>query len=886
MTARTSGEPRRNSVNPGAPRGLEWWARGAFRRLLHVYPAPFREEYGKEMTLVLVDRLRAETHTLTRCLVVIGAVSGVLADAPRQHLSVLMQDLRMAARSMRRERWFAAVAVATIALGLGLASAVFGVAKALLIDPPPYPEADRAVMVWVTNPRQGYDRDYTSYPRLLDWRAESRLIESFAAFTFRPVVMTGVGEPEQLRAAAVSPELFDVVRSTPITGRVFSPDEEQAHVVILSHGLWQRRFGGDPRVIGRTLRLDLVPYTIIGVLPQTYRFPDRELDAWVPLQPGPQERSQRGPFWLRCVARLAAGVSAAQAEQELNALARRLATEHPEDRDLGVSLVGLHEELAGPYRPALLLLTAAVVGVLLIACANVAGMLTARGAARHREVAIRTALGAATRRVVRQLLTEAVALFAVGGIVGVALAWMVVRVLILAAPPGLSRLQDVAPDVPMMVVGLGMALVTGLLFGLIPSWQATRYDVAGALGFGAKGTVRGAVSQRFRRVLLIGQVAVATIVVSAAALFVRSLIHVQRIDLGFEPRGVLTARIDLPKRPSLDAAARARFFDRLLERVHVMPGVISAAAASSMPLGPLPSSSSFTLEGRSELVDQPLTFDAVTPDFFRVLQIPLLRGRFFSEDDRADAPRVAIVNETTAQTYWPNADPIGKRFKFGSPEGTDAPWLTVVGVVADTRRAGVDMPVRTESYQPHTQSAQTARMLVLVRTASDPESIVPMLRAAVYDLDPDQPLARVATLDQLLDDRTAARRFNTWLLGVFGAAAVALTAIGLYGLVAYLVVLRRHEMAVRLAIGATPRHVLALVIRNIAVIVGTGLILGVAGLAAIAPLLRGLLFEIQPADPISQAGVLFVLLTVAFVAAWIPARRAMRIDPATALWVQ
>jgi putative ABC transport system permease protein len=682
----------------------------------------------------------------------------------------------------------------------------------------------------------------------------------------------------------VSPQLFDVVRTTPIAGRLFSADEEQARVAVLSHGLWQRRFGGDPLVIGRTVRLDLVPYTIVGVLPQTYRFPDRDIDAWVPLQPGPQERSQRGSFWLQSVARLAAGVSVVQAEQEMHALARRLATEHPADRDLGVSLVSLHEETTGPFRPALLLLTAAVVGVLLIACANVGGMLAARGAARRREVAIRTALGAATPRVVRQLLTEAVALFAAGGLLGVALAWMTLRVLILGAPPGLSHLRDVSLDVPMMIVGLAMALVTGLVFGWVPSWQATRADVAGALGVGAKGTVRGAVSQRFRRALLIGQVAVATMVVSAAVLFVRSLIHVQRVDPGFEPRGVLSARIDLPKRRSFDAAARAQFFNRLLEHVRAAPGATSVAAASSMLLGPLPRSDSFTPEGRSEIVREPLTFDAVTPDFFRVLRVPLLRGRLFSNDDRADARRVAIINETTARKHWPTGDPIGKRFKFGPPD-SDAPWLTIVGVVADTRRAGVDVPVFTESYQPHTQSAQTASMLVLVRTAGDPVAMASTVRAAVRDLDPDQPLTRVATLEQLLDEGTAARRFTTWLLGAFGVAAVALTAIGLYSLVAYLVVLRRHEMAVRLAIGAMPRHVLALVVRNIAVIVGAGLTLGLAGLAVVAPWLHTLLFEIQPTDPLSQAGVLLVLLTVAFAAAWLPARRAMRIDPATALWM-
>jgi putative ABC transport system permease protein len=549
-----------------------------------------------------------------------------------------------------------------------------------------------------------------------------------------------------------------------------------------------------------------------------------------------------------------------------------------------VKLVRLHEEIAGPLRPALLLLAAAVVGVLLIACANVAGMLTARGAARHREVAIRTALGAATRRVVRQLLTEAVALFAAGGVAGVALAWITLRVLVVAAPPGLSQLRDVSLDLPMVGVGLAMALLTGLVFGVVPSWQAARTDVAEALGFGAKGAVRGAVSQRFRRVLLVGQVAVATIVASAAALFVRSLVHVQRVELGFEPRGVLTARIDLPKRPSADAAARARFFDRLLEHVQAAPSVTSAAAGSSMLLGRLPNSDGFTPEGRSEMVEQPLTMDAVTPDFFRVLRVPLLRGRLFSDEDRADGPRVAIVNETTARRYWPGGDPIGKRFKFGPPE-SDGPWLTIVGVVADTRRAGVDAPVFTESYQPHTQSARTASMLILVRTASDPASFAPTLRAAVRGMDPDQPLSWVATLEELLDERTAGRRFNTWLLGAFGASAVALTAIGLYGLVAYLVVLRRHELAVRLTMGAAPRHVLALVLRDTAVIVGVGLTLGLAGLAALAPWLRGQLVEIQPADPLSQAGVLVVLLTVAFVAAWVPARRATRIDPATALWM-
>jgi putative ABC transport system permease protein len=856
-------------------------ALAAFQALIRLYPTSYRDEYGREMTLVFVDGLRQDPNAAARVLSAAVALFGVLLDAPRQHAALLAQDLGLTLRLMRREPWFAAAAIGTIAIGIGLTNAVFSVAKSLLIDALPYPGVDRAAMVWVSNPSQGFDRDYTSYPRLLDWRERSRLIEAFAGFTLRGAVATGVGEPEQLRTAWVSPEFFDVVRGTPVSGRLFAPGEEQAQVVVLGYGLWQRKFAGDPRAVGATLHLDSIPYTIVGILPHTFQFPERGLDAWVPLQPGPQERSQRGPFWLSCVARLAPGVSVAEAGQEMNAIARRLAAEHASDRDLGVTLVSLRDEIAGPFTSALFLLTAAAVGVLLIACANVAGMLTARGAARRREVAIRTALGANRRRIARQLLTEGVALFVTGGVLGVAVAMVTLRLLVRSAPPGLSQLHDVSLDLPMVAAALGMALITGLVFGVLPSWHATRVDVAEGLGTGVRGIASGGVSQRFRRALLIGQLAIATIVVSSACLFIRSLIHMQSVELGFEPRGVVAVRLHLPKIRYLGVAARIEFFDRLLERVRDIPGVTSAAAGSSILLGRLPTSAGFTAEGRPEMIQEPLTDDAVTPDFFRLLQVPLLRGRFFSAEDRADAPAVAIINETTARKHWRDTDPIGKRFKFGSLD-SDAPWLTVVGVVADTRRAGVDHPAFTESYQPHTQSTRTGSMWVLVRTAPA-ASIVSAIRAAVRELDTDQPLARVARLEELLDERTAARRFNTWLLSGFGGTAVALGAVGLYSLLAYIVVLRRQEMALRLAIGATPRDVLALLVRNVSVLVGSGIGLGLAGALAVAPLMRDLLFEIQPADPLSQAAVVVVLAAVAVIATWVPARRAMRIDPATAL---
>ena len=856
---------------------IERCARHVFGAVLHLYPASYRDEYGREMTLVLVDRLRGELNAAARAVVFFAAIAAVFADAPKQHAFVLAQDLRLALRVIRRERWFATVAIGTVALGIALPTAVFSAGKSLLVDALPYREAERAAMVWVTNPRQGRDRDVTSYPRLLAWRERSQLIETFAAYAFRRAVLTGLADPEQLLVVRATPEFFQVVQSEPVVGRLFAATDEQAAVVVLSDGLWQRKFGGQGSAVGQTLRLDSVPYTIIGVLPPSIQFPARDIDAWVPLQPTPEDR-QSGAFWLGTVARLKPGVSLAQAQQEMTAIAARLGAERPEDRELGVALVGLREEIAGPFKPALVMLTAAVLGVLAIACVNVAGMLTARGAARRREVAIRTALGASRRRVVRQLLTEAVMLFVLGGALGVTLGSVLLRLVVRVAPPTLSWLRDVSLDGTMLAVALGTAALTGVLFGVLPSWRGAGADVVEVVASGVKGAGRGGLSQPFRWTLVVSQVAIATTVVSAASLSLASLVRAQRVDLGFEPGHVLTARVELPRTRYPEAAARQQFFDRLLERARALPGVTGAAAGSSV-LGRT-NSSSFAIEGRPEMIQQPLTFDIITPDFFQVLQVPLLRGRSLSDRDGADGQRVAIINETAAKTHWPNEDPLGKRFKFGDP-ADDSPWTTIVGIAADTRRAGVDRPVRTESYQPYTQNPGS--MIVVIRTAGEPTAIVPALRAVVRGLDQDQPLARVAPLDELVNNQTAARRFNTWLLGAFGAAAITLTAIGLYSLLAYLVALRRHEMAVRLAIGGTPSHVIGLIVRHVAWVVGIGMSLGLAGALTAARSMRGLLFGIEPWDPLSQGVTIALLCAVAVAAAWIPTRRAMRVDPAIVL---
>jgi putative ABC transport system permease protein len=848
-----------------------------FQAVLHLYPASYRDEYGKEMTLVLVDRLRGEPNAAAQVVAFSAAIASVLADAPKQHAIVLAQDLRLALRLIRRERWFAAVAVCTVALGIALSTAVFSVGKSLLVDALPYREAERATMVWVSNPRQGYDRDYTSYPRLLAWRERSRLLENFAACALRRAVVTGIADPEQLLIVRATPELFQVVQSEPVAGRLFAATEEQSAVVVLSHGLWQRKFGGQRSAIGQTLRLDSAPYTIIGVLPQTFQFPVRDVDAWVPLQPTAEER-QMGAFWLQTVARMKPGVSLAQAQHEMSAIAARLGAERPGDRELGVVLVSLRDEIAGPFKPSLVMLTAAVLGVLAIACVNVAGMLTARGAARRREVAIRTALGASRRRVVRQLLTEAVVLFILGGVLGVTLGSMLLRVVVRLAPPTLSWLRDVSLDGPMLAIALGTAALTGVLFGVLPSWKGAGADVVEVVASGVKGAGRGGLSQRFRRALVVSQIAIATVVVSAASLSLVSLVHTQRVELGLEPGHLLTARLELPRAKYPEPVDRQQFFDRLLERARAIPGVTGVAAGSTV-LRPS-NSSSFTIEGRREMIQQPLSRDTITPDYFRVLQIPLLRGRYFSDRDRADTELVTIINETAARTHWPNEDPLGKRLKFGGPDD-DARWRRVVGIVADTRRAGVEHPVRTESYHPYTQDPGS--MTILIRTAGEPTAIAPALRAAVRELDPDQPLARVAPMEDLIDGQTAARRFNTGLIGAFGAAAITLTAIGLYSLLAYLVALRRHEMAVRLAIGGSRSHVVGLIVRHVSWLVGIGMSLGLAGALTAARSMRSMLFGIEPWDPLSQGVTIALLGAVAVAAAWIPARRAMRVDPATVL---
>ena len=853
-----------------------------FRAFLGLYPAAFRDEYGRELTLLLADRLRAERTFPGWFAACARAFAGVLGSAPREHARLVVHDLAYARRLLWRDRWFTIVSVSTIALGIGGTCAVFTVAKSLLIDALPYRDADRLAMVWVSNPKQGFERDFTSYPRLLDWRAQSRLVESFAGFSLQRRELTGVGEPESVKAARVTSNFFHVMKTTPALGRVFATEDEQRPSVALGYGFWQRRFGSSPAVLGRMLTLDGIGHTVVGVLPPRFRFPERDLDVWVSLQPGPSERAQRAQFWLSTVARLRPQAGLRQAQAEMEGIATRLARAHPEDRDLGVRIVGLQRDLTAPLRATLAMLGAAVSAVFLIACANVAALLLGRGVARRSEVAIRTALGAGRWRVARQLMTEAVVLFGIGGAAGTLLGWLALRWLVVLAPPQLEMLQDVSLDRGMILFTISLSVVTGLVFGVVPSWTATRGNVAEVLSGVGKGSRRAGLSNRFRTVLVVAQVAAASLVLSVAALLVESLLRLQHVDLGFEPRAVLTVRLDLPKARYREWGDRARFVEQLVAKVRSIPAIASVGAGSSVLLGEMPNSSNFTIEGRDR--DLPLlTSDAVTADFFRTLKIPLIRGRLFTTDDRAQTLPVALINETAARRYWKGANPIGSRFTYGTA-APDSTWLTVVGVVADTRRAGADREPFAEAYLPHPQFAVGEGGMTLVAKISEPvQPVLAGIRSAVDELDPKLPFARVALLDDLLDTRLAAPRFTARLLSSFAFAALGLTAVGLYGLLAYLVILRRRELAVRLALGATAGQILRLVAVRGLLITGTGAAIGLAAAWLAAGWIRHLLPGIGQGEPRLFFLVAAVVALGTLAATFAPARRAMRVDPATTL---
>ena len=799
-------------------------------------------------------------------------------------------DVKYTMRSLAAQPLFYTVVILTLALGVGANAAIFTVVNAVLLRPLPYPDPDRLMMVWTYNPRQGFDKDVATYPNFEDWRRGSQSFDRMSAYFGASVTLTGSGDPVQIRGARVTHEFFDTMQVRPALGRAFVPENGRAggeRVVLLSHGLWTRRFGADPATVGRQIALNGLSHEVLGVMPASFAQPS-DAEFWLPLAPVGQFESlftARGAYWATIIGRLKPGVTRAAAQAEMDGIAMRLEKEYPSNAGVGIRLVPLHEEIVGDVKRPLLILLGAVCFVLLIACANVANLLLTRAASRTRELAIRTALGAGRGRLSRQLLTESLVLGLLGGIAGLALAAWATGLLRSLAPPDLPRLTDVAIDARVLLYTAGAAFLTSVLFGIVPAFHATRREVGAALKEGGR-TGADRRSGRLRTVLAIAELAIALVLLVGASLLIRSFLALSHEDPGFAREGVLTLRLQLPAAKYREPARVAAFHEQLIERLGALPGVESSAAGSTLLLSRLPNSAGINIEGRpplpSDVVNLPVPYDSVSPEFFTTLQIPLRRGRFFSHADGPASQAVAIVNEAFVRRFFPGEDPLGKRVTFGTPGRPDTQWQTIVGVVADTKRGGFGRPPWAEVYFPMRQ-APDPRVLVLLRTGGDPLALAAAAQAAVWSIDRDQAISGIRTVRELLAQQEANRWFTTLLLALFASVALVLALIGIYGVIAYSTAQRTQEIGIRLALGADRRSVLRLVLAGGLRIALAGLALGLAGALALTRVLSSLLYGVGARDPLTFVVVPAVLLLVALAACWMPARRAMRVDPLTAL---
>ena len=805
-------------------------------------------------------------------------------------METLWQDLRYGARTLLKKPGFTIVAVITLALGIGANTAIFSVVNAALLRPLPYPEADRLVLIWGRLPGHGVQRLNVSLPEYLEYRDRMRSFAAVAVYGQSNFNFTGRGEPERLVGMLASANLFPILGVAPMLGRNFLPEEDRTgheQVVILSHSLWQRRFGGDPNLLGQTIALNGRGHIVVGVMPPGFQFSGSNVELWRPIAFSAADLSpdERGNHWLRALARLRPPVTQAQAQRELDALARQMRQEHPrnyDDDDWGITIVPLREQLVGEMRRALLMLLVAVGCVLLIACANVANLLLARAGARAREMAVRAALGASRLRIVRQLLTESLLLAVAGGTLGVLLALWGIDWLNAFGLTELTRIGAIGLDYRVSLFTLAVSLLTVALFGLAPAWHGSRLDLNEVLQEGG----RGATDRRapLRHLLVVGEVAIALMLLVGAGLLIKSLYRVQQVDPGFDPAHVLTLRLALPEANYPEPLQQRAFFERLLAGVSTLPGVQTAGAVHNLPLSS-GNTRNFAIEGFPE-IKLNIEFYLTSPDFFPALGLRLGTGRFFSERDRTGAPYVAIVNETLARTFFGDTDPLGKRLKLGVANGP-FPWLSIVGVVKDVKHDGLEGETRPALYvpfqQPQMSNWSLPPMYLTVRTKADPLTVVDSVRSAVRELDKDQPISSVNTMEELLARSLASRRFNLLLLTLFALTALMLATIGLYGVLTYSVAQRTHEIGIRMALGAQASDVLKLAIGRGIKLALLGVLIGAGGALVLTRFMKSLMFDVSGTDPLTFAATALLLIVVALVACYIPARRAAKVDPMVAL---
>ncbi len=805
-------------------------------------------------------------------------------------MSSVVQDLKVALRGFRDRPGFTVAAIVTLALGIGATTAIFSVVNTVLLRRLPYEDPNRLVMIWTTNPADGETEGRVSYPDFRDWRERSESFEdlaAFMAFANGNVNLTGGSAPERVPVARVTAGYFELLGVPPVQGRAVRPEENvvgQHRVAMLSYGLWQRQFGGDPGLVGRSVFVNGFPYAVIGIMPQGFRpmgdvALGLDVDLWRPLAPDDNQTGGRSARQLQVVGRLKDGVSLDRAQLELEQIARALALEYPETNDgRGVRVVSLHDQVVHEVRPALLLLMTAVGLVLLIAGTNMANLLMVRAMGRTREIAVRAALGSPRRRIVRQLLTESALLGLMGGIGGIMLAFGGIGFLVSVAPQNIPMLDAVKIDGAVLAFALLVSTGSGIVFGLVPALRLTHPDLVTDLRDGARRSA-SASHRRVADVLVVSQIAVALVLAVAAGLIVRSFQAVMQVEPGYDATNVITAQLELPMATTYPTQeSRDQFFGKLLDRVRTLPGVDGASIASSAPMGDNQYRVGFTVAGM-ETGDQDLAADlrVVGPTYFAVMRIPRRMGRTIATTDVANSPRVAVINETLARQLWPNESPLGARVTLAF--GMEA---EVVGVVGDVRTEALDADIPPMIYWPSVQMPYNF-MTLFVRTTSAPNSVIPSLRAEIEKMDGDLPVYNLRSLEDLVSRSVADRRFQMILLGSFSSLAVLLALVGIYGVVAYTVNQRTNEIGVRMALGAQGIDALRLVVRHGASLAIVGIAFGFVASLFFNRLLTGFLYGVGSVDPVTYFASIALLGAVAVAATYVPARRAARIDPMEAL---
>ncbi len=811
-------------------------------------------------------------------------------------LENFLMDIRYGLRQLHRNPGFTAVAVVTLALGIGASTALFSVVNSILLRPLPYKDPDRLVMLFEKDKTFQVDTLQpdrnglmsTSIPGLLDWRARTDVFDEVGAYFWFPsrFVFTSAREPEEVFGGKVTANLFAVLGVQPILGRSFLPGEDgpgENDKVLLGYGFWQRRFNSDPGIAGKSAALSGRTYTVVGVMPPGFEFPRGE-QLWIPyaleIDPKKQSRNTKN---LEVIARLKAGVSVGQAETVLKTLAAVSEQRFPiGQKNWTAAVVPLRQHLLGDTRARLLLLFGATGFVVLIACSNLANMLLARGVLRTREMAMRAALGAGRFRLLRQVIVETVLLAVLGGAAGLAIAIWAVRALVALGSATVPQLQGVRPDWRVMLFALACSLTAGAVSALVPALRASRTDVNEALKQTPGVSDASGSARRLGGALVVSELALAMVLLAGAGLMVNTMAHLYTVDLGFQPQNLLTMRITLPAYKygeiwRIRAVRAGAFFDQLLERVKAVPGVKSAALIDDLPFSGLNWGTDISVEGRGQEMFATHTRVA-TPGYFQTMGIPLRAGRLFIEQDNNAAPPVAIINDTLARQIWPNENPIGKHISNGGPSN----WWTIVGVVGPARHLRLDLPAGPEMYRPQAQEVGGEMFLVL-RASGNPTRLAPAVRRQVWSIDKDQPVEDVRTMEDRIAGYAAGRRFYTLLLGTFAALAVALAGVGIYGVISYSVSERRHELGIRMALGAQRTDILNLVVGQGFKLTLVGVMVGVAGAFTLGRFLSGLLYGVKPTDPLTFVAVSLIITVVALLAGYIPARRATKVDPMEAL---